>query len=100
MSRAILDDMTKWLFRANARYKMEFGVEGPAIKSMSPNGGESKRRFLSSEAAKSMARSNLDCLRSMNTDRFKEFTAKRRERMETYYRECYPHRFKALAGQP
>lgn len=54
-----------WVLRQNARTKAVFGVELPASKAFSKNGGESWRRFNSLGMARAAARDNLLCLKLM-----------------------------------
>jgi len=76
--------MDKWLFRQNTRYKMEFGVHESAIRSLSPNGGESNLRYLSIQARKAIIQDNIECLRLMRSDRFKSLLESRRKEWNVF----------------
>jgi hypothetical protein len=80
--------MDKWVFRSNARRKQTYGVHESAVpRSLSPNGGESFLRFNSSNAAKTMVRDNIECLRAMRTDRYHNHLAKLRAEAVVYYQK-------------
>lgn len=79
--------MDKWLYRQNARNKMEFGIHSPASKAFSKNGGESWDSFQSNSMRKNLIKDNIEVLKLMRTNDFREVLDKRNEKMKQFYKK-------------
>ena len=82
-------EMKKYMYRSNARRKKAFGVHESAIKSMSVHGGESNLRYVSVEARKSIIKDNIECIKLMRTERFRQHLDKMNAEAIKYYKETY-----------
>ena len=80
------DPLNKWVFRSNARRKMQFGVHEPASKAFSTNGGESWLRYHSVDMQKAMIRDNIETLKLMRSERFIAYRSNLRAYQMEFYR--------------
>lgn len=81
----------KWLFRQNARNKMEFGVEMPITYGpISARAGISNRRHYckyNPSVAKQMSKENAKVLKLMQSNEYMQHRAKLREAAIQFYKE-------------
>lgn len=79
-------NMDKWIYRQNARRKMQFGIH-EAVTRLNP--GESVMRHYAihnPNHAKAMVRDVIECIRLMRSDRFKEHLATMNAKALEFYR--------------
>jgi hypothetical protein len=76
------ESMDKWLFRANARRKMLFGVHEACYKQ---EPGHSHLRYVSVGAAKAQVKGNIEVLRLMQTPEFRAHLDKLNREAYAYY---------------